>query len=66
MGTKKRKFNKAPRTRPRKTARDRRRRQSVQRKRLIALGMPEERVEKLNALEVRQLLKRPAVVAKLL
>ena len=50
--------------RPVKKTSDRKRRQKVQRRRLIALGVPEEKVKKLNPLQVRMLLKRPAKVKK--
>jgi hypothetical protein len=58
-----RKFNKKPVTRPRKSGAVRRRRELVQRRRLLALGMSEEKVAKLNASEIRELLKRPKRVA---
>ena len=58
-----RKYNKTPRTRPKKNTSDKRRREKVQRARLVALGMGEEAVDKLNPKEVRTLLKRPAKVA---
>lgn len=43
---------------------EKRRRERVQKKRLIALGMPEEDVNKLNSKEVREALKRPALIRK--
>lgn len=46
--------------RPRKKAGARRRREKLHRKRLVALGMSEEKVAKLDAAAVRTLLKRPA------
>jgi hypothetical protein len=46
--------------RPIKRPLERRRRLKVQRRRLIALGVPEAKVSKLNSLQVRQLLKYPA------
>lgn len=50
-------------SRPTKSAGARARRQKVQRRRLIALGMDEAAVEALNSSEVRQLLKYPKKVA---
>lgn len=46
--------------RPIKRPIEKRRRLKVQRRRLVALGVPEEKVKKLNSLEVRQMLKYPA------
>lgn len=51
-------------TRPRKGTGAKIRRQRVQKKRLIALGMDETVVAKLNARQVLDFLKRPAEVAK--
>ena len=48
-----------------KKPREIRRREKVQRKRLIALGVPEDVVLKLNSKEVRTLLKRPEKTRKL-
>jgi hypothetical protein len=50
--------------RPIKKDSDKKRREKVQRKRLVALGMSEEQVNALNAFQVRQVLKRPAKVKK--
>lgn len=50
--------------RPVKGASDKKYREKVQRRRLVALGMSEEKVMKLNALQVRELLKAPAKVKK--
>jgi hypothetical protein len=50
--------------RPRKGASDKRRRQKVQRRRLVALGVPEETVLKMDPQKVRLLLRRPLRVAK--
>jgi len=47
-----------------KKAREKRRREKTQRKRLLALGVPEDAVRKLNAKEVRQLLVRPQATRK--
>jgi hypothetical protein len=52
------------RKRLKKNAGDRRRRQKVHRRRLVALGMSEEAVAKMNPKEVRTLLKRPAKIKK--
>lgn len=62
MGTG-RKFRKKPMTRPVKCARERRRRVQTQKRRLVALGMAEEKVEALNNKEVRDLLRHPAAIA---
>jgi hypothetical protein len=61
MGTG-RKFTKTVITRPRKSGAARNQRQKNQKKRLIALGMSEEVVEKMNPKEVRDLLKAPAKI----
>jgi hypothetical protein len=53
MGTG-RKFNKKPVTRPKKKPRDRRRRERTHRKRLIALGVPEADVAKMNSKQLRE------------
>jgi hypothetical protein len=50
------------RSRPRKGAQEKARRTKVQRARLTRLGMAPEAVAKLNAGEVRTLLKRPAKI----
>ncbi len=50
--------------RPVKGASDRKRREKVQRLRLIGLGMAEDKVKKLNTSEVRQLIKAPAKLKK--
>ncbi len=59
-----RKYQKTRLTRPRKGGARKRRRQSDQKKRLIALGMDEAVVEKMNPREVLTKLKYPAKVAK--
>lgn len=51
-------------TRPRKRAGAKRRRQLEQKRRLIALGVPEADVEKLNPKEIRDKLKYPKQVEK--
>ncbi|MEM7147184.1 MAG: hypothetical protein AAF591_18855 [Verrucomicrobiota bacterium] len=52
------------RTRPRKGAGKKARRQRDQKKRLIALGMDEDVVAKMNPRDVLTKLKHPAKVAK--
>jgi len=59
MGTG-RKFRKTSMTRPKKSASDRKRRERVQKARLIALGVEETVVAKMNVKEIRDMLKRPA------
>ncbi len=59
----KRKFMKTRMTRPRKGGAARNRRQLEHRRRLIALGVDEETVNKMTPLEVRTMLKYPAKVA---
>jgi len=61
MGTG-RKFSKKPVTRPKKKPAERARRVKVQQKRLVALGMDEGEVAKMNPKKIRTLLKRPARV----
>ena len=61
---KNRTLQKAPRTRPVKKPRERKRRDKVQRARLIALGVPEDEAANLNTRQVREMLKRPARVKK--
>ncbi len=51
-------------SRPKKSSGDKAKRQREQKKRLIALGMDETVVAKMNAREVLDKLKRPAKVAK--
>ncbi|OQA24978.1 MAG: hypothetical protein BWY59_01962 [Verrucomicrobia bacterium ADurb.Bin345] len=53
-----------PSNRPKKSDAERRKRLKVQKKRLVALGLPAEQVEKLDPSVVRTLLKRPAKIAK--
>ena len=62
MGTN-RKFEKTPRTRPKKNPADRRRRQKVQAARLVALGMDADVVAKMDQRDVRTMLKHPVKVA---
>lgn len=61
MGTG-RTLNKKPRTRPVKSEGERRRRQKVQKKRLIGLGVTVAEARKLAPETVRIMLKRPAKV----
>ena len=58
------KYYKKGKSRPKKAATDKRRRERVQRKRLTALGVPAEKVKKLNAKSVRLMLKRTVKVRK--
>ena len=55
----KRKFQKTHLTRPRKGGAAKRRRQSDQKKRLVTLGVDEEKVRKMHPREVLTMLKRP-------
>lgn len=50
--------------RPVKGASDKRRRERVQRQRLVSLGVDEAKVRKLNSAEVRQMLKEPKKLKK--
>ena len=61
MGTG-RTLKKLSQVRPIKGDRERRRRQKTHRNRLVALGMSAEAVEALNPHQVRDLLKRPALL----
>ena len=63
MGTG-RTLHKKPRTRPIKAEGDKARREKTQKKRLVALGADAGKVEKMNAKQVRDALKRPAKIAK--
>lgn len=58
MGTG-RKFNKAPMTRPTKGEGARKRRRKVQRDRLVALGIDEAVVAKMDVKTIREMLRRP-------
>jgi hypothetical protein len=49
--------------RPVKGTSDKKRREKVQRNRLVKLGVSEEKVNTMNASEVRAMLKRPAKLA---
>lgn len=59
MATVQRSKRKKPMRRPRKSEALKRRRAKLHRKRLVALGLPEEKVAKLNSKEMRSLLLRP-------
>ncbi len=59
-----RKYYKTNMTRPRKAPGAKRRRQLEQRKRLIGLGVDEEKVSKMNPREIRDMVKYPAKVTK--
>lgn len=48
-----------PSNRPKKSSADKKARQKVHRRRLMALGLSEEKINKLNAAEMRALLRRP-------
>lgn len=61
MGTG-RKFNKTNVTRPTKSPCARRRRYKQQRNRLIALGVDEAVVDKMDVKSIRTMLKRPAKI----
>lgn len=50
--------------RPRKGEAEKRRRLKTQVKRLVALGVPEAKISKLNSRQVRELLIRPAKLKK--
>ena len=52
---------KVPRT-PTKSAGQRRQRIKVQKRRLVALGVSAETVEKMNAVEIRGLLRHPTKI----
>lgn len=60
----KRKYQKTHLTRPRKGGAAKRRRQSDQKKRLVTLGVNEEKARKMNPREVLTMLKRPLKIAK--
>ena len=58
-----RKYNKKPVSRPRKSGGVRRRRDELHKKRLIELGMPEEKIKHLTSKEIRTFLKTPKQTA---
>jgi hypothetical protein len=59
-----RKLKSKPRTRPTKSGADRRRREKVQKRRLVSLGVDAAVVEKLPPEDVRIMLRRPAWIKK--
>ncbi len=59
-----RKMRKKPMRRPKKSEAARRRRIVEHRRRLVALGMPEEKVAKLDPRAVRDLVKYPVKTAR--
>ena len=59
-----RKFERKTRTRPTKALRERARRVKIHKKRLVALGLPEDKVAKMDAKKIRALIRHPARVAK--
>ena len=63
MGTG-RTLHKKPRTRPVKSTGETRRRQQVQKLRLIGLGVAETEAEKLGPDKVREMLRSPATVKR--
>ena len=60
----KRKYFKTHMTRPRKKPGAKRRRQLEQKRRLLALGVDEEVVAKMNPKDIREMLKYPKKVEK--
>lgn len=50
--------------RPKKTIAERARRQKVQKKRLVALGVPQEVADKMTPLQIRNKVVRPAKVKR--
>lgn len=62
--TKQRTLKNKNRSRPKKKKADKLRRQKIQRKRLVGLGMPESVVAGLPPVVVRTLLKRPLKLKK--
>ena len=63
MGTG-RTFNKAPISRPKKKAVDRRRRDKIHKVRLAALGVPEEDILHMTSKKIREMLKYPVKTQK--
>ena len=53
---------KAQKVRPKKSGVSRRRREKVHRQRLIELGLDEKKVAKMNAPDMRRILRHPAKV----
>ena len=62
MGTG-RKFNKKPVSRPKKGPRERKRRDKVQRERLAALGVDQDKIAHMDQKAVRTMLSRPAAIS---
>ncbi len=48
-----------PSNRPKKSETEKRKRQNVHRKRLVSLGLAEDKVKKMTAQEMRDLLRHP-------
>ena len=65
MGTG-RKYNKKPHTRPRKSGGLRKRRDELHKKRLMELGMSEDKIKHLTSKAIKTLLKTPVKTAALL
>ena len=61
---KRRKTQKTHLTRPRKSGAAKTRRRLEQRRRLIALGVDEEKVAKMTSRDIRTMLKHPKKIAK--
>ena len=59
-----RRFEQKPHSRPKKKPAERRRREKQHRKRLVALGVDEKSVQKMNPQRVRRLLRRPKKIAR--
>jgi hypothetical protein len=61
-----RRFDKKPRVRPKKDGCDKKRKEKVQKRRLVALGMPEDLAARLNPKQVRDFLKYPNKLDKVI
>jgi hypothetical protein len=59
-----RKLDRKPLRRPTKNLCERRRRDKTQKKRLIALGIPEATTKKMTTRQIRQMLRKPAKIRK--
>jgi hypothetical protein len=57
-------FQKKGLRRPKKSGGNKRRREKLHRKRLVALGVPEEKVNKMGPVNVRKLLRKPKKLLK--
>ena len=64
MGTARKETRGKHQRRPRKTGAAKKQRIKVQKRRLIALGVPAEKVNKLDNVQIRALLKRPNKIKK--